>query len=96
MCYGGGNQILNPLRRIAVRGGLDEPWGDNLCPRRKDVNGAMRGEFQKTLRLGQFGGEGVRLGVPLSTDNDHSRAILHFQTPDSAVWFGAKRVRHAQ
>jgi hypothetical protein len=96
MCYSDGTQILNPLRRIAVRGGLDESWGYDLGPRRKDMNRAMRGEFQKTLRLGQFGGQRVRLGVPFSTNNDYPRAILHFQTPDSAVWFGAKRVRHAQ
>jgi hypothetical protein len=52
MCYNCRDQVLNPLRRIAVRGGLDESWGYNLGPRRKDMNRAMRGEFQKTLRLG--------------------------------------------
>jgi hypothetical protein len=56
----------------------------------------MRGKLQKALRLGQFGGERVCFRVPFGADNNHTRAILYFQTPDGTVWFGAKRVRHAQ
>jgi len=56
----------------------------------------MRGKLQKALRLGQFGGERVCFRVPFGADNNHACAILYFQTPDGTVWFGAKRVRHAQ
>jgi len=79
-----------------VGGWLDELRGNNLAAGRKDVNGTMTSKFQELLCFGQLGREGIRFRVAFSAHNDHTRAILHLETADGAIWFGTERIRQAQ